>query len=69
MILLIFHISELSVAAIENNYEAIDELIEKGCDPNDNGTSVLWRVSGWTPLHLAAYFQSIGSKMLIHPNV
>ena len=33
--------SELSVAAIENNVDAFDGLIKKGCDPNYNDTNML----------------------------
>merc|ERR1719431_2280748 len=34
------NITELGVAALENNYEAVDDLIKGGCDVNYNGTGV-----------------------------
>ena len=59
------HSSELSVAAIENNYEAFDSLIAKGCDPqyNDTVRDVFGLViSNHTPLILAASYNSMGFK-------
>ena len=34
------NITELGVAALENNDEAVDDLIKGGCDVNYNGTGV-----------------------------
>ena len=54
--------SELSIAAIENNVEAFDSLIEKGCDPNYSGTTAIWDESNFTPVYLAVKHKSMGEK-------
>ena len=59
--------SELSVAAIENNVDAFDGLIKKGCDPNYNDTVLLKGepIFNSTPLYLAAYYLNMGNSYLI----
>ena len=52
-----FICSELSVAAIEND---VDSLMEKGCDPNYSKTTALWGTTNYTPVYLAASYESKG---------
>merc|ERR1719318_1956671 len=37
-----YNITELGVAAVKNNDDAIDNLVNSGCDVNYNGTGVTW---------------------------
>ena len=37
-----YNITELGVAAIKNDADAIDDLVKSGCDVNYNGTGVNW---------------------------
>ena len=55
-----YNISQLGIAAMDNDYESIDFLVKLGCDPNHNDTAMdkypeleeikVW-VSGITPPH------------------